>query len=190
MPDKDGWQVLEELKSAPETKDIPVVITSVMDEKELAFSLGAADYFVKPLDKDRFLKRLGELGLTQGKEVLVADDNPADVRLVASMLEAEGIGVLKAYGGEEAVTMAKGKKPALIVLDIMMPDLNGFEVIEGLRADEETRDIPIIVLTMKDLTEHERETLNRQVLAIMEKTTFGREDFVSEVKRAESLSKI
>ncbi len=187
MPGKDGWQVLQELKSMPETRDIPVVIASVVGEKELGFSLGAVDYFVKPVDKKGFMKRIAELSLARGEKVLVVDDNPEDVRLVASILEAEGIGVLRAYGGKEGVRIAKENKPALIVLDILMPDLSGFEVIKRLRGDVKTRNIPIIILTIKELTEEEFKMLSRQTKAIMMKTTFRREDFLSEVKRAANL---
>jgi len=187
MPDKDGWQVLHELKSTPKTRDIPVVITSVMEEQETAFAVGAMDYFIKPVDKKRFLRSIAELGVAKEAAVLVVDDNPADVHLIASILKAKGIGVLHAYSGEEGVRIARDNNPALIVLDILMPDLSGFEVIEKLRGDEETRNIPIIVLTMKDLSEEEFKMLSRQATAIMRKTAFKREDFLMEVKRVVNL---
>jgi len=186
MPGKDGWQVLQALKSMPETRDIPVVITSVIEEKEPGFRLGAVDYFVKPIDRKRFQKRIAELGIARREKVLVVDDNPADVRLVASILEAENIEALCAYGGEEGVRMAKENEPSLIVLDILMTDLDGFEVIERLRQDEKTRNIPIIILTMKELTKEELRML-WQTKAIIMKATFSREDFVSEVKRVVNL---
>ncbi len=190
MPSKDGWQVLQELKSTPRMRDIPVVVASIVEEKHLALSLGAADYFIKPIDKKRFLKRIAELGITSKNQVLVVDDNPADVRLVASILEAEGIRTLCAYGGHEGLKIAKESKPALIVLDILMPDLSGFEVIERLRKDEETRDIPVVVLTVKDLTEEEYNRLSSQVSAIMKKATFEVKDFLLEVKRAANSGKV
>ncbi len=188
MPDKDGWQVLQKLKSMPETRDIPVVIASVVEEEELGFSLGAADYFVKPIDKKRFLKRIAELGIARRGKVLVVDDNPADVRLVASILEAKGIGVTCAYSGEEGVRMAKESEPALIVLDILMPDLNGFEVMERLHSDKKTRDIPIIILTVKELTEKESKLLRKQTKTILQKAAFKQEDFLAQVKKVINLS--
>jgi len=186
MPDKDGWQVLQVLKSMPETRNIPVVITSITEEKELGFTLGAIDYFVKPVDRRRFLKKIAELSITRREKVLVVDDNPADVRLVAAILEAENMGALCAYGGEEGVRMAKENDPSLIVLDILMPDLDGFEVIERLRQDKKTRNIPIIILTAKELSEEELKKL-WQTKAIIMKAAFKREDFVSEVKKVVSL---
>ena len=189
MPDKDGRQVVQELKLIPETKDIPVLITSIIDEQEMAFHVGVMDYFVKPIDKKRLLKRIIEMNMAKEAEVLVVDDNPADVHLVASMLEAEGIGVLRAYNGEEGVRIAQGRKPALIVLDLLMPDLSGFDVITKLRAEEATKYIPIVVLTVKDLSDKESKILSRQATAIMKKASFKREDFIREVKYAMDLSK-
>ena len=113
----------------------------------------------------------------------MVDDNPADVRLVTSILEAEGIGVLRAYGGEEGVRMAKESEPSLIVLDILMPDFSGFEVIERLHKDEKTINIPIIILTVKELTKEESKILTKQTAAILKKAAFNREDFLLEVKK-------
>ena len=183
MPDKDGWQVLQELKAKPRTRDIPVVIVSVLEGKELGISLGAADYFVKPIDKKRFLGTIAKLGVSTGHEVLVIDDNPADVRFVTSILEAEGIRTLQANGGHEGLNIARDRKPALIVLDILMPDISGFEVMEKLRESEETRDIPVIVLTVKDLSDEEMEILNRNAQATLSKVALRRDDFLSEIKR-------
>jgi PAS domain S-box-containing protein len=183
MPDKDGWQVLQELKSKPRTREIPVVIVSVIEDKELGISLGALDYFIKPIDKNRFLKTIARLGVSTGYEVLVIDDNPADVRFVTSMLEAEGIRTLQAYGGLEGLSIARDRKPALVVLDILMPDISGFEVVEKLRESEETRNIPVIVLTVKDLSAEEVEILNRDAQATLSKVALKRGDFLSEVKR-------
>ncbi|MFC1949370.1 PAS domain S-box protein [Chloroflexota bacterium] len=190
MPEKDGWYVLRELKSRSKTREIPVVMTSVSEERELAFSLGAVDYFVKPIDKKRFLKRIAELGIDGQGKILVVDDNPTDVRLVASILETVNIGVLRAYGGEEGVRKAREDKPVLIVLDILMPDLNGFQVIEKLHEDENTRNIPIIVLTSKDLSKVELDMLTQQTRAILIKSKFSREDFISEVKKVVSMDSI
>ena len=183
MPGKDGWQALQELKSMPDTSDIPVVITSMLTEKELGFSLGAADYFVKPVDKERFLRRVAGLDARAIKTVLVVDDNPPDAHLVASMLRGDGIAAHCAYGGVEAMKMAAETGPDLIVLDLMMPDMNGFEVVDGLRAKENTRDIPIIIVTAKDLTDDELDALGKSTAAIVRKSSFSRESFMSEVWR-------
>ncbi len=182
MPDRNGWYVLQKIKSIPKLRNISVIIASVVEEQGLAFSMGAADYFVKPIDKKRFLSRVADIGIDSGQKVLVVDDNPADVKLVATSLEAIGIKVLRSYGGEEGIKLARENKPALIVLDLLMPELSGFEVIERLRADRETQDIPIIVLTVKDLSEGEKEALTKHTSAVMRKTSFKRREFLEKVK--------
>ncbi len=183
MPEKDGWVVIRELKSKPRTSGIPVIIASVGEEQELAFSLGAIDYFNKPINKTRFTKRINELGLNKDDDVLVVDDNPTDMKLVVSILEKEGIGVIKATGGKNAIDMMLRSKPALIVLDLMMPDITGFEVLEKIRDIREMADIPIIVMTAKDLSEDELSFLRQQAERIIHKTSFSREEFLQTVKQ-------
>ena len=182
MPDKDGWYVLKELKSKAKTSGIPVVITSFGEEREMAFSLGAIDYFNKPINKRRFQKRIAEIGLKQHDRVLIIDDNPADIHLVSSILETEGITSFSADGGNESIEIIDREKPSLIVLDLMMPDLSGFEVIEKLHETEKTKNIPIIVLTSKDLSNDELCYLKHQTEGVVKKAAFNREDFLSTIK--------
>ena len=182
MPDKDGWYVLKELKSKAKTSGIPVVITSFGEEREMAFSLGAIDYFNKPINKRRFQKRIAEIGLKQHDRVLIIDDNPADIHLVSSILETEGITSFSADGGNESIEIIDREKPSLIVLDLMMPDLSGFEVIEKLHETEKTKNTPIIVLTSKDLSNDELCYLKHQTEGVVKKAAFNREDFLSTIK--------
>jgi CheY-like chemotaxis protein len=183
MPDKDGWYVLNELKSKAKTSNIPVVITSFGEEREMAFSLGAIDYFNKPINKKRFQKRIAEIGLEQHDRVLIIDDNLADIHLVSSILEAEGITALSADSGKEGMEIIHRVKPSLIVLDLMMPELSGFEVIEKLRETGEANDIPIIVMTSKDLSSDELSYLRCQTEGVVKKGSFCREDFLSTIKK-------
>jgi len=183
MPDKDGWYVLKELKSKVKTSNIPVVITSFGEEREMAFSLGAIDYFNKPINKKRFQKRISEIGLQRHDRVLVVDDNPADLHLVSSILETEGITSISADGGQEGINIILREKPSLIVLDLMMPDLSGFEVIEKLRETEGVKDIPIIIMTSKDLSNEELSYLRYQTEGVVKKGTFSREDLLSTINK-------
>jgi DNA-binding response OmpR family regulator len=184
MPDKNGWQVLEELKEDPRTAAIPVMIASVAEEQGLGFSLGAIDYFVKPIDRSKLMDKLADLGLKTGEAVLVIEDNPSDLNLVAALLETEKLHVLRASLGELGLRMARKARPGVIVLDLMLPDMSGFEVIDCLHQDTETSNIPIIVLTMKDLNPEELHVLHQQTAAVLHKAAFKRQDFMAEVTRA------
>lgn len=188
LPRKDGWEVLQELKGDPATRGIPVVIVSIVDEPQRGFSLGAADYIQKPFDREDFRDRLGRLSFTskvrgQPVKILIIDDDPLAADILASMLEPAGFLVLKASGGEQGLQLALQQQPALIVLDLLMPDLSGFEVVQRLKAHPETKDFPVFVVTVKDLTREERLELNSQVAAIMRKQDFSREQFLEEVSR-------
>ena len=174
LPHMDGWEVLRSLKADETTRDIPVVITSVVDDEQLGYALGAADYFVKPVERQALLARLAALALTaqvknREVQVLVVDDNPAAVELLGGMLEPIGFTVLRAYGGAEGIALARAKLPEVILLDLMMPEVSGFEVVAELKGDARTRDIPILIVTAKDMTAEEKNQLNGQVGAILAK---------------------
>lgn len=190
LPGKDGWQVLGELKKMPETREIPVIITSIHDDRKKGFNLGAFDYVTKPISKDRLLKALDRCNLTPkitGKpiNVLVVDDEPKTVELVSTVLEAEGYHVQKAYGGEEGVDLAMKGDPDLIILDLMMPKVDGFEVVKKLRQHSRLKDVPIIISTAKDLTENDLEQLKGKVSYIEQKGNFTKEELIKDVKRIE-----
>lgn len=116
--------------------------------------------------------------------VLVVDDNPRAVELVAAALEAAGCRVMRAYGGAEAIEVARRARPDLVILDLMMPEVSGFEVARVLREAEHTARIPILVLTAKDLSAEDRARLNGDVSAILEKAGFSRSELMAELRRA------
>jgi len=186
LPKKDGWKVLAELKSNPDTRAIPVVIVSVTDDQQLAFSLGAIDFLMKPVDKEEFsgvLQRAVGSAVGRMRTVLVVDDEPDTVELVADLLHGLGIEVLKAYGGNEGVAIAIERRPDAIILDLMMPGVTGFDVVRRLREDPQAHEIPILILTAKDLTADEHAALNHHVHAISRKG--GREELLGELARLE-----
>ncbi len=173
LPDRPGWEVLNELKSQPETRDIPVVIVSVTDDLQLGFSLGAVEFLVKPVKRDHLLAVIAKAGKTGGKPVqavLIVDDEPQAVEAVADVIHAEGYTVLEAQSGAHGLAVATEKLPDLIILDLLMPGMNGFEVVERLRANPRTADVPILIYTSKDLTADERTQLNRHVQGISAKS--------------------
>jgi CheY-like chemotaxis protein len=176
LPEVDGWEVLNRLKADEATRNIPVVVVSVIDNPALGRALGAFDYFVKPVDGKALLSRLSEYRFMTGAEtepvrVLVVDDEQANLDLMEALLKPAGFGVLTASSGREGIDMARSEMPNLILLDLMMPGLTGFDVVEALRADEATRSIPILVLTAKVLTEDDKKALNGQVAAIFERNS-------------------
>jgi signal transduction histidine kinase/CheY-like chemotaxis protein len=188
LPEVDGWEVITELKSDPVTSAIPIVVVSVVDNPELGMALGAIDYFVKPVDARELIQRLNQFHFHGGNgsgevKVLVVDDEPANRQWLAKALEPAGFTVLPASGGKEAIDMARSLKPDLVLLDLMMPEVSGFDVVEALRADEATRDTPIMVLTATNLTEADKRHLNGRVSQILSRGSVGSSDIVGLLRR-------
>jgi PAS domain S-box-containing protein len=172
LPEMSGWQVLEAVKSQPETRDIPVIVVSITEDRKLGFSRGVLEWFVKPVDRGALIKALRKAKTKGGascRVVLVIDDDPNMVELTEDILRSEGYTVLSALGGREGINKAVQKAPDVILLDLMMPGMTGFEVIERLQRKDETRNIPIMVYTSKDLTAAERDLLNRTACAVIAK---------------------
>jgi len=183
MPEKDGWQVLRELKSNPKTTDIPVIIHSVIDNKPLAVSLGALDVMPKPSEAKKILDVVSNALKSKDKRVLIVDDNEDFANYVQVILEQEGFQTTVAYGGEEALKKVSESIPALIFLDLTMPEMDGFEVVRRLRMNPEWRDIPVVILSGKDLSRDERETLRSQIQEFIEKGHFSREAITNVLKK-------
>jgi signal transduction histidine kinase/DNA-binding response OmpR family regulator len=188
LPDMSGWDVLTMLKGDAALADIPVVIVSMLDERGKGYALGAADYLVKPIGRDELLGALRPLaaaGAVGGEpvKVLAIDDDPVALELVSAVLDPEGYSVLRAQGGDEGVGMALDEHPALVILDLLMPGTDGFQVVEQLRADPRTADIPIVVLTSKVISEADRQRLSSRIAHLAEKGRFSRAEFVELVRR-------
>ncbi len=184
LPEIDGWEVLTRLKGDELTRNIPVVVISVMDNPALGRALGALDYFVKPVDRSALISRLDRYRFTTKVQhgeirVLLVDDEPANLDLLEALLEPEGYKVLRASGGKEGIDVARARQPQLILLDLMMPDVTGFDVVEALRIDDATRKIPIMVLTSKQLTKGEKAALNGCVAAVFERNSFAGSELVA-----------
>jgi CheY-like chemotaxis protein len=183
MPNRDGWEVLHALKAAPDTKDIPIIVVSIVDNKELGYRLGAFDYLLKPFDRETVLTALARIGPPHGR-VLVVDDDPRVVDIVRQLLEGEPYEIAAAADGQEALDAIAGQRPDVILLDLLMPRMDGFTVLEHLRQDPEQRSIPVIVLTAKTLTVLEQTTLERTVRAIIHKGGLDRDHFIEELRSA------
>jgi signal transduction histidine kinase/DNA-binding response OmpR family regulator/ligand-binding sensor domain-containing protein len=165
LPEMDGWHVLRQLKADAATSATPVIIVSMLDNSELAVALGAQDYFTKPIDWPRLLRRLGEITRHTGRgaRLLIVDDDTSVHEMFEHELTKAGYIVDKAMSGEEGLERAEKTKPDVIILDLVMPGMSGFELAELLRQRESTNRIPIVVLTAKDLSAEDRERLRHGV---------------------------
>jgi CheY-like chemotaxis protein len=175
----------------PALAGIPVVIISIVAERNKGFALGAAAVMQKPFSRDELygaLVNLGLIPLSQSRtlKVLVVDDDPKAAELGALRVQSLAGTVLRAYGGREAIVVAREELPDLILLDLMMPEVNGFDVVEALKGQPDTARIPIVVVTAKQITHEERAKLNGYVAAIVEKGKFDPASFIAEVRRAMS----
>jgi len=180
MPGLDGWAVLSALKTDPTLADIPVIMLTMMDDKNLGYALGAADYLTKPIDRDRLIAVLKRY--RRDLSILVVDDDPAVRELLRCLLERDGYAVWEAENGRAALARLRGAPPGVILLDLVMPEMDGFDFIAAARADEGWRSIPIIVVTAKDLSPDDRQRLNGHVEAILQKGASSRDALLAEVR--------
>jgi signal transduction histidine kinase/DNA-binding response OmpR family regulator len=184
MPDKDGWAVLSDLKADPELANIPVVMLTIVDNKNLGYALGAADYLTKPIQRDRLLAVLEKYcPPAEPARVLVVEDDAETQEIIRRLLEKEGIGVVAAENGRVALERLTEGKPGLILLDLMMPEMDGFQFVDHVRQHEAWRAIPIVVVTAKDLTAADRLRLNGYVTEIISKDTRDQEELLAEVSK-------
>jgi PAS domain S-box-containing protein len=191
LPNMDGWEFLGRLKQVAALVCIPVVIISIVADRNRGFALGAAAVMQKPMSRQELSESLVELGLLpirQGQtlSVLIIDDDPEAVELVAVRIQGLASTVLRAYGGREGIAVARQELPDVIVLDLMMPDVSGFDVVEALSEQPDTGRIPILIVTAKEITSQDRTKLNGSVATVLEKAQFSRNRFVAEVRRAMS----
>jgi PAS domain S-box-containing protein len=191
LPNMDGWAFLSGLKEMPDLRRVPVVIISSVAGPNLRFSLGAAALMQKPISRRELYESLVDLRLfplSQDRKlkVLVVDDDPKAVELIAVHMQGLPSTVLRAYGGREAIEAALRDLPDVIVLDLMMPEVNGFDVVAALNEHQDTTRIPILVVTAKLITSEDRAKLSRSVTTTVEKAAPDPDRFVAEVRRAMS----
>jgi signal transduction histidine kinase/CheY-like chemotaxis protein len=184
MPSMDGWAVLSALKEDPATAGIPVVMLTMVEDRPMGYALGAAEYLTKPVEKTRVLEAVARLVPGQTGDILLVEDEPMAAEIVRRTLESDGHACRHARHGREALQMVRAGRPALIVLDLMMPEMDGFTFLEELRREgPEFADIPVVVLTAKDLTGPEREQLAGRVRGTLRKGTDQRENLLAVIHR-------
>jgi CheY-like chemotaxis protein len=183
MPGMDGWAVLTALKADPDLAHIPVIMLSIVDDKAMGYALGAADYLTKPVNWERLPDTLRKYQQARPQcPVLVVEDD-ADLReMMRRTLEKGGWAVIEAGDGRMALEHLIEQRPALILLDLMMPEMDGFQFLEEVRKHEEWRSIPIVVVTAKDLTEEDRRRLSASVARVLQKGLYTRDEMMREIR--------
>lgn len=182
MPDIDGWSVLSKLKSDPELHDIPVIMLTMVDDEAQGYALGASDYLTKPVDRARLARVLKKHYCPQPPcSVLLVEDDEAMRVMIGKMLVQGNWQVVQATNGREALQSIEEKLPSLILLDLMMPEMDGFDFIAELRLHREWQNIPVIVLTAKELTEEDHLRLQGYVQKVMQKTAYSRQELLEQV---------
>jgi CheY-like chemotaxis protein len=184
MPHMDGWAVLAALRADPETADIPVIMVTIVDEKNLGYSLGAADYLTKPVEWERLKRTLDRYRCAHPPcPVLVVEDDASTRELLRDMLAREGWQVIEAANGRVALDRVAENRPQLILLDLMMPEMNGFAFLQELRQHPEWQSIPVVIVTAKDVTAADRERLRGQVKQIVQKDRTSTAELIWEVRK-------
>ena len=184
MPDLDGWSVLAALRQDGDLAEIPVIMVTIVDEQRRGIALGAAGYLTKPIDRERLHRLVDRFRApTPPTRVLLVEDDPVQRERMLGWLEGQQWVVQEAANGREALARLQEEKPDVILLDLMMPEMDGFAVVAALQKEAGWRDIPVIVITSLDLNAKDRERLNAGVQLVLVKETFRPVDLVERIRR-------
>jgi CheY-like chemotaxis protein len=186
MPGTDGWAVLAALKGDPLTADIPVIMVTIVDDKNLGVALGATDYVTKPIDWHRLMTIIRRNAHNGANKLLIVEDDERMREMLRRTLEKGGWTVAEATNGRTGLLALEQNAPNLILLDLMMPEMDGFQFMQELRRSAVWRQIPVIVITSKDLTDEDRKRLNGEVTRILKKGAYSIDELLTEVQRAVS----
>ena len=182
MPGLDGWEVLSALKEDPEVAAIPVVMLTITDDRNLGFSLGASEYLTKPIERERLVSVLSRYRRTPGASVLIVEDDGDTRTMLRRSLEKEGWAIAEAENGLVGLEMLRSTTPTLILLDLMMPEMDGFQFLEALRAEPRHAETEVVVMTAKVLTNEDRRLLNGGVQRVLQKGEHNEAAFLSAVR--------
>lgn len=183
MPERDGWSMLKEMKADPVLCETPVILATILADREMGLAFGAVEHLTKPIEPTKLIATLNAIAEGQEKDVLIVDDDSATRNLFRRILTREGWNVREASDGRRALTLLENSKPTLMVLDIMMPNVDGFDVLKSVRSNERLSDLPVIVATSKDLTRDELSWLKNNAGEIIRKGDTGRSDLLAALKR-------
>jgi CheY-like chemotaxis protein len=183
MPGMDGWEVLRELKADPATQDIPVIMVTMTDDRALGYALGATEFLTKPVQRTQLMQLLERHAPEDaGRHALVVDDMEENREVLRRALEQEGWQVSEAGNGREALEKLAEQAPSLILLDLMMPVMDGFEFVLEMHKLDAAADIPIVVVTAKDITDEDRRRLDGGVVGLIEKGGLDRESLLAQLR--------
>ncbi|MBK6646608.1 MAG: GAF domain-containing protein [Anaerolineales bacterium] len=187
MPGTDGWTVLDALKADPGTRDIPVIVCSIVEDVEKGYNLGASGYLVKPILEEDLVNSLDRLNADGSiHEVLVIDDNPNDLRMIGKMLTDDGRyrAVLAEGGAKGWEAISSGAIPQAVILDLFMPGVDGFEILERMQSDRRLRDIPTIVISGMDVTPEQKGRMKEMGQRILTKGAFTEKELLTSIQRS------
>jgi signal transduction histidine kinase/DNA-binding response OmpR family regulator len=183
MPDLDGWAVLRSLKSDPQLQEIPVILVTLLGDREMGIALGAAEHLTKPIDPAELfplLARICEAG--ESADVLIVDDDQGTREVLGRVLSKAGWTVREATNATEGLHELARQKPAVLILDLMMPGMNGFEMLRTIRQEVNWHDVPVVIITSKDLTREERDWLRGNAMEVFQKGDYGRSELIETVR--------
>jgi signal transduction histidine kinase/DNA-binding response OmpR family regulator len=184
MPGMDGWEVLGELKGDPETCEIPVIMVTMTDDRNLGYALGATEFLTKPVRRDQLVALLDRYATGSGeRHALVVDDKAENREVLRHVLEGEGWGVSEAPNGQLALEEVASEPPTLILLDLMMPVMDGFDFVSEMRRRDPASEIPIVVVTAKDITDEDRRRLNGGVVGLIEREGLDQNSLVELLRK-------
>ncbi len=183
MPEMDGWEVLQGLKQRPETADIPVIIISISQDRETGVALGAVGFITKPVNQALLISEIRAIDGPSPHAVLIVDDDEIERGEIARMVTEEGMNAFVAENGVQCMDRLREVVPDVLVLDLMMPEMDGFEVLKRIRSDPDTQGLPVIVVTAKDLTEEEKSCLSGTVSSVLAKSDTTSRNLLEELKR-------
>jgi signal transduction histidine kinase/CheY-like chemotaxis protein len=181
LPGMDGWSVLGALKSDPDTADIPVIMVTLLQDRQMGFSLGASDYLTKPVDPENLRRVLARHVASGAVDALIVEDDPASREMLVRLLEKTGLRPHEAENGEVALTKLAEIRPGIVLLDLMMPVMDGFEFLAVMRQDDAMANIPVVVLTAKDLTEEDHRRLNGSVETVIQKNSMDQQALLQRI---------
>jgi CheY-like chemotaxis protein len=187
MPDIDGWTVLAALRGDPELADVPVVMATIVDEQRHGMTLGAVGYLTKPVERDKLVELIQRFKLPSGlTRVLVVEDDATQRERIRSWLEPQQWQIVEAENGQIGLDRLRQHQPDVILLDLMMPEMDGFQLVAELQRNAAWRQIPVIVITARTLTPEDHKRLNSGIEAVLIKETFSPADLISRVRQAVS----